>query len=80
MLKQTTNILQKRLRIFARFSMFALLTVSAQGVWGQTEYLSLWDTGSNSSIISRNLLCFRGIFCTFATTLPIKAKTATFSI
>ena len=52
MMKQTTNILQKRLRIFARFSMFALLTVSAQGVWGQTEYLSLWDTGSNSSIIS----------------------------
>lgn len=53
-MKQTTNILQKRLRIFARFSMFALLTVSAQGVWGQTEYLSLWDTESNSSKISSN--------------------------
>jgi len=53
-MKQTTNILQKRLRIFARFSMFALLTVSAQGVWGQTEYLSLWDTGSNSQTILNN--------------------------
>lgn len=53
-MKQTTNILQKRLRIFARFSMFALLTVSAQGVWGQTEYLSLWDTESNSQTILNN--------------------------
>ena len=36
------------------FLLLALLAAVAQGMWAQASYISLWDTGSNSSTITSN--------------------------